>query len=97
MLYTLICTDKTPDGLEIRLANRPAHLAFLDSLGSALKLAGPFLDEDSGKPTGSLVIIEAESIDEARTIAALDPYAKAGVFEKVEIRALKWLLPQEVG
>lgn len=97
MLFALICTDKAPEGLKLRLGNRPDHLAFLAGLGERLKMAGPFLDDKGESPNGSLVIIEAKTIEEAWEIAAQDPYAKAGVFEHVEIRALKWLLPQEVG
>ena len=94
MLFALICTDKTPEGLKLRLENRPDHLAFLGGLGKALKMAGPFLDDQGKEPRGSLVIIEAKNMEEACQIAAGDPYAKAGVFENVDIRAFNWLLPQ---
>lgn len=90
MLYALICTDK-PGALQVRLDNRPAHLAFLESLGAGMKAAGPFVD-DEGKPSGSLVIIEADSRDAAQAIAARDPYALAGLFASVEIRPWKWLI-----
>ena len=66
MLFALICTDKTQDGLKRRMENRPDHLAFLDSLGDTLKMAGPFLNDAGEEPRGSLVIIEAGSMDEAR-------------------------------
>ena len=59
MLFALICTDK-PNSLELRQQSRPDHLKFLESLGSNLKAAGPFTD-DEGKPTGSLVVIEAQT------------------------------------
>ncbi|EFO33450.1 protein YciI [Roseibium sp. TrichSKD4] len=90
MLYALICTDKA-DALQIRMDNRPAHLEYLESLGDKLKGAGPFLGEDE-KPSGSLVIVEAASRDEAAVIAENDPYAKAGLFENVDIRPWKWLI-----
>jgi uncharacterized protein len=90
MLYALICTDK-PGGIDLRMGIRPAHLAFLDKLGPTLKAAGPFVDDD-GKPTGSLVIIEASSKADAQAIAAQDPYAIAGLFSSVDIRAWKWLI-----
>ena len=90
MLFALTCTDK-PGSLSVRMETRPAHLAFLESLGAALKAAGPFVDEE-GKPNGSLVIIEAENRAAAEVIAANDPYAKAGLFAAVEIRPWKWLI-----
>ena len=95
MLYAVICTDK-PDSLAVRQTNRPQHVAYLEGLGSKLKAAGPFLDE-AGDPTGSLVIIEAETRAEAEAAAALDPYAKAGVFAHVEVRPWKWTLRNPEG
>lgn len=90
MLFALICTDK-PASIDLRMSVRPAHLAFLDKLGTNLKAAGPFVDDD-GKPTGSLVIIQAENKTEAQAIAAQDPYAIAGLFASVEIKPWKWLI-----
>ena len=90
MLFALICTDK-PASLDLRLSTRPEHVAFLKSLGSGLKFAGPFLGADE-KPNGSLVVIDADSRAHAETIAAQDPYAKAGLFQSVDIRAWTWTL-----
>ncbi|TGV73338.1 hypothetical protein EN788_72185, partial [Mesorhizobium sp. M2D.F.Ca.ET.145.01.1.1] len=55
-----------------------------------LAFAGPFLDAD-GKPDGSLVMIEAVDMTAAQVLAASDPYAKAGLFESVEIRPWNWV------
>ena len=90
MLYALICTDKA-GALQVRMDNRPAHLDYLNSFGDRLKGAGPFLN-DAGDPAGSLVIIEAATKAEAEEIAANDPYAKAGLFESVDIRPWKWVV-----
>jgi uncharacterized protein YciI len=92
MLFALICTDK-PDHLSVRTETRPDHLAYLGDLNQrgALKLAGPFVDAD-GKPNGSLVVIEAEDRAAADAIAASDPYAKAGLFDHVEVRAWNWTI-----
>jgi uncharacterized protein len=90
MLFALICTDK-PNSLDLRLATRPDHVAFLKSLGTNLKLAGPFLGTDE-KPNGSLVVINADNRAGAEAIAAQDPYAKAGLFQSVEIRPWTWAL-----
>ena len=90
MLFALICTDK-PGHLQVRLDNRPAHLAWLESLGAGTKAAGPFLGED-GKPSGSLVIIAAGDLDAAKALAANDPYAIAGLFASVDIRPWNWVI-----
>jgi uncharacterized protein YciI len=91
MLYALICTDK-PNSLATRKAKRPEHVAYLKSLGETLKLAGPFAEADGETMNGSLVVIEASSLEEAKEIAAEDPYAKAGLFASVEIRPWIWTL-----
>jgi uncharacterized protein YciI len=90
MLFAALCTDK-PGALQIRLDTRPTHVAFLEDLNARgiLKIAGPFLDAD-GKPNGSLVVIEANDKDAATAILAEDPYAKAGLFETVEVKAWNW-------
>lgn len=91
MLYAFICADK-PGALQVRLDTRPDHVAYLDGLNAAGKLAfaGPFLDA-AGKPNGSLVVVKAKTIEEAREIAAADPYAKAGLFADVEVKAWNWV------
>ncbi len=91
MLYALICTDK-PNSLAIRKANRPEHIEYLQSLGDTLKLAGPFTEVDGETMNGSLVVIEAASLQAAKEIGAGDPYAKAGLFASVKIRPWIWTL-----
>ncbi len=90
MLFALLCTDK-PGSLDLRLKVRPDHLAYLNGLGDKLKFAGPFTD-DAGTPSGSLVVIDAENRAAIEQIAANDPYAKAGLFQSVDIKAWKWAL-----
>ncbi len=86
MRFALICTDKA-DHLEVRKANRDAHLAHIASSG-VVEMAGPFLN-DKGEMSGSLVILEVGSKAEAEAWAAADPYAKAGLFTKVRIEEWK--------
>jgi uncharacterized protein len=86
MLYALICTDR-PGAVELRKANREAHLAYIRDTGCVVQ-AGPFLD-GAGEMVGSLVVIEADTGAAAEDWAAGDPYAAAGLFESVEIRAWK--------
>jgi len=86
MRIALICTDKA-DHLEVRKANRDAHLAHIASSG-VVEMAGPFLN-DKGEMSGSLVILEVGSKAEAEAWAAADPYAKAGLFAKVRIEEWK--------
>jgi uncharacterized protein YciI len=83
-LYVISWTDKL-DSLPLRMATREAHLAYAKTLGDRVKLGGPFLDE-AGQMAGSLIIIEADSLDEAKALHAEDPYAKAGLFERSDVR-----------
>ncbi|MDV4181421.1 YciI-like protein [Rhizobium brockwellii] len=91
MLFALLCKDK-PGHLNVRMDTRPTHIEHLNKLNAegTLKIAGPFLD-DEGKPCGSLIIVEAESKEAARALADADPYAKAGLFESVDVKAYNWV------
>jgi uncharacterized protein YciI len=92
MKYVLVCEDRE-GGLEVRLANREKHLAFLGELGARVSLAGPMLSDDGELMVGSVLIIEAESVEEIRQIADSDPYALAGLFKKVTIRPFRQVIP----
>jgi uncharacterized protein YciI len=93
MLFSLHCVDK-PGGLAIRKENRPAHLEFLESHLDALVFAGPTLTDDGETPTGSLIILEVADRAAAEAFAAADPYAQAGVFESVTIKATRQVYPK---
>ncbi|RDC74776.1 YciI family protein [Rhodovulum sp. 12E13] len=86
MKVVLICRDK-PGAHDIRAANRDAHLAYAAETG-AVWMGGPFLDE-AGNMTGSLIILEIESLEAAKAWSAADPYVRAGLFESVTIDAWK--------
>jgi len=90
MYVALICRDK-PGHLQVRLDTRPAHVDFLEGLNAEgrLALAGPLIGAD-GKPNGSIVILNVDTVDEARDLAARDPYAKAGLFDNVDISQWNW-------
>ncbi|MBW8791812.1 MAG: YciI family protein [Rhizobium leguminosarum] len=91
MLFALLCKDK-PGHLNVRMDTRPTHVEHLNKLNAegTLKIAGPFLDDD-GKPCGSLIVVEAESKEAALALADADPYAKAGLFESVDVKAYNWV------
>jgi uncharacterized protein YciI len=85
--FVLTCLDH-PGVLDRRLATRDAHLAYIAEHGAAVKLGGPLLDAD-GQPNGSLIILEVEDMAAAEAFANKDPYRRANVFERVEIRPFK--------
>ena len=87
MLIAIICLDK-PGALEIRKANRDAHLAHIRGAGARIVQAGPFLDaapDSGGEMCGSLLIYQGD-LAGAEAWAAADPYKAARLFQSVEIR-----------
>lgn len=87
MLFALVCTDR-PGALELRMATRPTHLAYLETYQDRLVHAGALLDID-GRPCGSLLVIEVEDRAAAEGFAEADPYARAGLFESTVIRPFR--------
>ncbi|WP_288925782.1 YciI family protein [uncultured Maritimibacter sp.] len=85
-MFAVICTDK-PGSLDIRKANRDAHLGYIEDTGVVV-MAGPFLD-DNGDMSGSLVILSVTSREAALDWAKGDPYAKADLFADVRIEEWK--------
>ncbi len=88
------------DALPRRMATRPAHLARLIVLRDQgrLLLAGacPAIDAEDPGPagySGSIVIAEFDSLQEARTWADADPYLEAGAYARVEVRPFRKALP----
>lgn len=99
MLYAIISEDVI-NSLEQRKITRPAHLARLQQLKDAGRLfvAGPHPAIDNDNPgdagfTGSLVIAEFDSLLDAETWAAADPYVAAGIYAHVTVKPFKKVLP----
>lgn len=100
MLYAIISED-VENSLDKRLTVRPKHLQRLQALQEAgrLVLAGPHPAIECENPgdagfTGSLVVAEFASLDEAQKWADSDPYIEAGVYAKVTVKPFKKVLPQ---
>ena len=99
MLYAIIAQD-VENSLQDRLAARAKHLERLTALQDEgrLIIAGPHPAIDSEDPgeagfSGSLVVAEFESIEDARTWADADPYVAAGVYANVIIKPFKKVFP----
>lgn len=91
MKFVMIGLDG-PKGAELRKDLRPSHLDRLEKLSAAkrLILAGPF-----GDKSGSLIVFEADSAEEASAWAAGDPYVLGGVFSRYEVKAFNQVFPKE--
>jgi uncharacterized protein len=99
VLYAIITTD-VPGSLQARLAARPAHLRRLQSLQDEgrLVLAGPHPAIDSPDPgpagfTGSLIVAEFPDLAAAQAWADEDPYVDAGIYQQVQVKPFKHVLP----
>ncbi|MCK5522162.1 MAG: YciI family protein [Thiomargarita sp.] len=99
MLYAIISED-VPNSLETRLKTRPAHLKRLEMLKSQgrLVLAGPHPAIDASDPgtagfTGSLVVAEFSSLEEAQAWIEADPYNEAGVYAEITVKPFKKVFP----
>ena len=99
MFYAIISQD-VENSLSARLAARPAHLDRLKILKSEgrVLLAGPHPAVDNDDPgdagfTGSLVVAEFGSLEEAQSWADADPYVAAGVYAHVTVKPFKKVLP----
>ncbi|MFN2328133.1 MAG: YciI family protein [Chromatocurvus sp.] len=99
MYYAIIAEDAA-DSLEKRRQTRPAHLQRMQALVDAgrVLVAGPHPAIDNADPgsagfTGSLIVAEFDSLDEATTWANADPYVEAGIFSRVTIKPFVPVLP----
>jgi uncharacterized protein YciI len=99
-MYYAIISEDIENSLEKRLDARPAHLARLEQLRDEgrLLIAGPHPAIDSEDPgtngfSGSLVVAEFASLDDAQAWADADPYIEAGVYAGVKVKPFKKVLP----
>jgi uncharacterized protein YciI len=99
-MYYMIYAQDVENSLENRVKARPDHIARLRALANEGKVlvAGPTPAIDAEDPgpagfTGSLVIAEFESLEEAQLWADADPYVTAGVYKEVTVKPYTKVLP----
>jgi len=90
VIFVIIGYD-SPDGQAKRKVCRQAHLERMDSLNKAGKvvLAGPLTDG-----AGSLIVIKADSLEDAKAFASGDPYVTQGVFARYEVHPFMQVYPK---
>ena len=99
-MYYAIISEDVDNSLEKRLGARLQHIARLQALQEEgrLLLAGPHPKIDSDNPgpagfSGSLIVAEFPSLEEAQQWADADPYIAAGVYKKVTVKPFKKVFP----
>ncbi|MEI8655987.1 MULTISPECIES: YciI family protein [Vibrio] len=95
-MWYVIFSQDVENSLEKRMSVRAAHLERLQVLQDEGRLltAGPLPAIDSENPgeagfTGSTVIADFNSLEEAKAWADADPYVAAGVYANVIIKPFK--------
>ena len=86
-LFALMCLDK-PDSLDLRMATRERHLAYVRDNAEKVRLAGPLLDE-ADQMAGSFFILDLPDQAAAEAFNAADPYTQAGLFGSISLRRFK--------
>jgi uncharacterized protein YciI len=96
----MICSQDVENSLPLRIQTREKHLARLHDLTAQgrLLLAGPLPAIDAENPgeagfTGSLVVAEFNSLEDAQLWANEDPYLDAGVYKNSIVKPFKKVLP----
>ena len=99
-MYYAIISEDVENSLEKRLDARPRHIARLQALQEEgrMLLAGPHPHIDSDNPgpagfSGSLIVAEFPSLEDAQQWADADPYLAAGVYAKVIVKPFKKVFP----
>jgi uncharacterized protein YciI len=92
VLYSFYNID-VPD-TDVRVTLRPEHRAYLAKFAGRFAFAGPLLAQDGVTPVGSLLVLDFETIEEARAFIEAEPYAAAGLYASVSIRPFLNLWPQ---
>ena len=99
MLYAIISED-VPDSSPRRKVARPDHLQRLEELlaQGRIVVGGPFPAIDSTDPgeagfTGSLLVVEFDSLEEAQAWAQEDPYITSGAYERSIVKPFKQVCP----
>ena len=85
--FVLFCLDKA-DSLDLRMATRERHLAYVQSRAPDIKIAGPMFD-DAGQMAGSMFVLDVADKAAAEAFSAADPYTQAGLWRQVELKAVK--------
>ena len=92
--FAVFATDK-PGMREVRERVRPVHRTWLRGnthRGVFVRLGGPTLAPHCDAMNGTLLVVEAERIDDVMEFVGNDPYMQAGLFDTVEIRPWDWSL-----
>jgi uncharacterized protein YciI len=90
-MYWLMTCRHRPDAESLRAEHRDAHRNHVATGGGGLAkvlIGSPLTEDDGETQTGNFGILEAPTREAAMAFAEGDPYARAGIVERIEITAL---------
>lgn len=93
MLFAIHCIDK-PDSQAVRAANRAAHLEHVADHQDRILTAGPLLSDDGAQMMGSLLVLDFADRAEVEKFIKDDPYNKAGLFIRVDVKVYRAVFPK---
>ena len=89
MLFVVFNLD-ADDMNERREALLPAHREYMAGLGDQILWGGPLLADDGIVKRGGMYVIKCETPNQAREIAANDPFVRGGIYHQTEVSAWRW-------
>ena len=93
-MHCVVFTTHKPGRVQTGSEIQKAFAAYLvdhpDHAGVVVHHGGPTLSDDLQAPLGTLLIVEAPSLEAARAFVADSPYGKDDVFAECAVRPLDW-------
>jgi uncharacterized protein YciI len=85
VIWAIWCRD-ADNVAEIRARVGKDHSAYLTNSRFPVLMAGPLIGDDGNGSVGSLLLIEAESREDAKSMVDGDPFAVNGVWGTIDIQ-----------
>ncbi|MEX2942201.1 YciI family protein [Serratia fonticola] len=91
MYFAVFATDKPGQGA-LRARIRPLHRVYLREHSHPVKviLGGPTLASETQEMNGTLMVIEAETVEQVHAFLTDDPYMQVGLFGELTVRPWLW-------
>ena len=96
MLFVFLSIDR-PGHQTLRAEHLPQHREYLRMIAERIAFAGPLLPDEGSNVGGSLIVIDFANREEAQAWIDEEPYARAGLYESVSVRAFLNRWPQRAG
>ncbi|PVZ68971.1 YciI family protein [Pelagibaculum spongiae] len=91
MFYIVLCRDN-PSKKSLRVEHESEHHQWLREQQHPVmvRLSGPLLNQEENSKDGSLLVLDADSLDVVEKFAYEDPFQKVGLYEEIVIKPWPW-------